>query len=77
MTPLPLLTSAAAGLELWLDEQHHRSSRLAQRHQRGDHHAQRDERQVAHHDVDQPPDLLGGGVADVATFEVRHPRIGP
>ena len=73
---LALADLRTAGFELWLDEQHHRSPRLAQRHQRRDDHAQRDERQVADHDVDAAPDLLGGGVTDVAAFEVRDPRIG-
>ena len=69
----PAADLGATGLELRLDEQHHRSPRLAHGDQRRDDQSERDERKIADHEVDRSADRRRVDLADVGALDVLDP----
>ncbi len=67
----------APHLELRLDQDDEIRRRPGTRPQGGQHQPQGDERQIGHHQVDRPTDLVGGEIADVGAFQHHDPWIGP
>ena len=72
----PTAHLAPSGLELRLDEQHHRTPRLTQLDELGGDHGERDERQICHHPVDRPTDLFDARLAEVLPLDHGHSLVG-
>lgn len=74
--PTTSVDLGASRFELRLDQEHHRSTRLAHRDERIDDQSERDERQVTDDDIDLTAEHVGVDPPHVGPFQIDDTRVG-